>query len=340
MNKRAMLAATAILVGSFNPVLATQAWAATTLIDPVPGPTGPSTDTLDAMQAVCDTKAAAHDTANGDIWTGEVVQGAVSLVSGPTEVGTHTYAANGVGEQTAAGTFTAGSVSILGDPYRNGGSVNMFGVQQSTGGHYSASSYDFRNDFETKYSYAFSCDIYKAVHHDATVVHHAAEGIYVIAGDFGDSEDAVRGNCAAFTAQGDNDPLPDWWGEPFHGGNPNNPHCRFEGTPASDEDVPETWDDPVLVGNEAADAIEETQTDELLAHEDNGEGFDISETVLIGQVVICISPSTTTKKGVPGVWKQQNGYTGNKCTTAWFNVAPWGHGSQDSNGTYISVPLA
>ena len=93
--------------------------------------------------------------------------------------------------------------------------------------------------------------------------------------------------------------------------------------------------------DEAGTPIQETQTDNLLAHEDAGEGYDITDTVLIGQTVICISPttSTQTKKGVPGTWVAKNGYTGGKCTTAWFNVAPWGAGSQDSNGTYISVPL-
>ncbi len=59
----------------------------------------------------------------------------------------------------------------------------------------------------------------------------------------------------------------------------------------------------------------------------------------VGQTVICISPSGPTKKGVPGAWRQQNGYTGNKCTTDWFvNHAVWGSGTEGSNGTYISVP--
>jgi len=80
MNKRAMLAATAILVGSFNPVLATQAWAAVVNISPNP-PTAEAadSDTVDAMQLQCDTLAAAHDIGNGDEWTGEVVVGAVTL---------------------------------------------------------------------------------------------------------------------------------------------------------------------------------------------------------------------------------------------------------------------
>jgi hypothetical protein len=197
----------------------------------------------------------------------------------------------------------------------------MFGIQQSVGGHYSASAYDFEGEFKTTYSYAFSCDIYQAVFHAGETIHVPAEGEYVIAGDFGDSEAAVRGNCAAFTAQGDSDPRPDWWGEPFHGGNPSNPHCMFVGTPAHDEVTEDTLDEPILIGNEPGVAIEEEQTDTLTAHEDAGEGFDTDETLLIGQVVVCISPTTgnQTKKGAPGTWVLKNGYTGDKCTTAWYN---------------------
>ena len=87
--------------------------------------------------------------------------------------------------------------------------------------------YDFLADFTTTYAHAFSCDIYPAVHHEGD----PGAGKYAIAGDFGESEDAVRGNCAAFTAQGDNDPRPSWWGDPFHGGSDDNPHCMFIGDP-------------------------------------------------------------------------------------------------------------
>jgi hypothetical protein len=337
MKIRAYLATSAIIFASFVPV-----FNAAALADTIPTPTADAADgtTLGEMQNQCDLLAAAHDTANGDAWTGVFVEGAVTLVSGPTEVGAHSIADAIPGTLVGTGTFTPAHVQVLGDPYRNGGSVNMFGVLQSVGGHYSSSTYDYVADFTTTFAHAFSCNIFQAVFHAEQTIHHNAEGKYVIAGDFGASEDAVRGNCAAFTAQGDNDPRPDWWGEPFHGGNPDNPHCMFDGTPASDEVIPESFDEPVLIGNEAGTPVNQEQTDTLTAHEDAGEGFDISDTVLIGQAVICISPSTTVKKGVPGAWRTQNGYTGTKCTTAWFNVAPWGHGSQDSNGTYISVPIA
>jgi len=42
-----------------------------------------------------------------------------------------------------------------------------------------------------------------------------------------------------------------------------------------------------------------------------------STVVTTGDGVICISPSTTSTKGNPGVWRQQNGYTG-ECSTALF----------------------
>jgi hypothetical protein len=86
--------------------------------------------------------------------------------------------------------------------------------------------------------------------------------------------------------------------------------------------------------------VDQDQTDTLLAHEDEGGPVQAEGGPFhIGQVVICISPSTSTKKGVPGAWRQQNGYTGDKCTTDWFvNHAVWGSGTESSNGTYISVP--
>src|SRR4051812_39893823 len=88
MNKRAILAATAMLSMSFNPFLITPAFGAVTLVDPTPA-ANPGQVVVDGMQEQCDALATAHDTGNGDIWTGAVVLGAVTYVSGPTEVGTH-----------------------------------------------------------------------------------------------------------------------------------------------------------------------------------------------------------------------------------------------------------
>jgi len=315
MTKRALISGAATLALCFNPIFTTSAFAAVTVLDPTPAASGPTSETLNAMQDQCDALALAH----GATWTGTLDEGSITptYVSGPTESGTHSID-DAIGDPVGAGTFTPGTVSILGDPYRNGGSVNMFGVLQSTGGHYSASEYDFEGQFDTTYSYAFNCNMSESVH-------IALQGHYIVEPTDQGDEETSQQSCNAFTALGDNDPRPDWWGT-------DHAQCDFvtdEAEHDEDQDRPD----------EAGTPIEETQTDTLLAHEDAGEGFDIDETVLIGQAVICISPSKTGPKGVPGTWTKQNGYTGNKCTTAWFNVAPWGHGSQDSNGTYISVPL-
>ena len=310
MKMRAILASTAIIFSSFVPVLNTSAWAAVTILDTVT-PDDADATTLAAMQTQCNTLADAH---TGD-WTGTLDDSSITptYVSGPTEVGTHSIA-DAIGDPVGAGTFTPGTVSILGDPYRNGGSVNMFGVQQATGGHYSASTYDFQGDFTSTYSYAFSCNMSEHVVTLATG-HH----------EWNHDDGNAPPNQAACDAYDNNG---------LFIGEDNGPCSWVVDTPASEDDVDR---DPEL-----GSPINQSQTDSLLAHEDAGEGFDVDETVLIGQTVICISPtiSTQTKKGVPGTWVAKNGYIGGKCTTAWFNVAPWGHGSQDSNGTYISVPLS
>jgi hypothetical protein len=95
----------------------------------------------------------------------------------------------------------------------------------------------------------------------------------------------------------------------------------------------------VLIATLAGAPVDQDQTDSIYAFEDHGGPVQVTGEFHVGQAVICISPSTGgAKKGVPGEWRTQNGYTGDKCTTEWFKVAPWGAGTEGSNGTYISVP--
>lgn len=327
-----MFRITALIAMTSTALFPIAASAATVLLDPIPGPDpdGLSVTNLATAQAQCNAAAAAADTdgpgALSDIFTAEVVETAPVLKSGPTEIGTHSLAdAIGGYSPAADATFTPASLQIEGDPYRIGGSVNMFGLQKSVGGYYSASQYDFRADFKTTYTVAYTCTIsMEDFIPGHGIIHHPAVGIYVIAGDFGDSEDAIRGNCAAFTAQGqDPTSLPDWWGDLYHGGNPDNPHCMFQGTAAYDEPaVPDSWADPVVVATGVpGGSFDQDQINNLLAHETHGEGYFDAATVYTGQVVVCISPttSTQTKKGAPGTWVLKNGYIGDKCNTAWYN---------------------
>jgi hypothetical protein len=336
----AIMAATA-----FSPILSTAAVAAVINIAP-PTAEGPNAITMAAMQNQCTTLAAGYSSGPGDVYSGDVADGGSSaLIAGPTEAG-------GVGDRNidlstrvGAGTFTPAGVSIVGNPYRNGGSVNMFGVQQATGGSYSASMYDFTANFNSTFAYSFSCDIsiqvfHPAVHHDAV----PAVGHYINC-DFGNGQgndnggacDEVaqpQGSCAAHNMQGSS----------FPGYGMDTEQCKF----VVDVPAQDAYDDPAYLDpaapftNVAGTPVNQDQTDELSAHEDFGAGFNISETVILGQVVVCISPTTTTqvKKGVPGTWTLKNGYTGSKCTTDWFNTgATAGVDNLNLQGTFISVPI-
>ena len=320
---------------------ATPAMAAVSLLGSTPA-ADPGAVVLEGMQTQCTDLADAHDTGDGDIWTGEVVLGAVTLASGPTYVGTHSID-DAIGDPVGAGTFTPAHVEILGDPFRNGGSVNMFGIQQSVGGSYSASQYDFLGDFETTYSHAFSCNIVQEDYNPPVPIPGTPVEGYYINCDFGNGQgndnsgacDDVgqpQGSCVAHTAQGPSFP---GWGQ-------DTEQCKFIVTKEATEDseTPESWDPKVTVGNEAGVPIEVTQTDQLLAHEDFGEGFSTDETLLIGQVVVCISPSSTGKK-LPGEWRQQNGYTGDKCTTVWYNggATVGVPNLNDGSHNWVTVPL-
>ena len=289
--------------------------------DTIPEPVAAAADqdTLDAMQAQCDWLAAAHDTSDGDIWTGVVVEGAVTKVSGPTEVpGTRV-----IDESTieGSGPFTYSGLSIAGDPYRNGGSVNMFGDQRATQKNWSASTYNFTADFDSTFAHAFDCEIYQE-DYNPEVPGSPVQGYYI---NNGTNPSGGEGSCQGLS------PANPHWGQDI--GN-----CTWVQTGPGTDPVPESWDPPVLAGLEAGTPVNQDQTDSLYAFEDVGGPVTENGDFFVGKVVICISPSTTAKKGVPGAWQNHNGYTGTKCTTAHFNVAPWGGGSQTSNGTYISVP--
>jgi len=289
---------------------------ADTVPDPIADPT--SAETLAAMQLQCDNLAAAHDTGNGDEWTGEVVEGSVTKVSGPTEVaGTRVIDEDSI---VGIGTPTYGGIHIAGDPYRNGGSVNMFGAQRATDKTWPDSTYNFTADFDTTFAHAFSCDIYQAVFHPAVhIPGHKIQGYYINC-DFGHGqgndnggtcEDVgqPQGSCLAHNNVGESLPF---WGE-------DTEQCKFIVTGPAVDPVDEDayLDDPVFVVNEAGMPVNQDQTDSLEGFEDHGGTVTAHGDFFVAQVVVCISPAKGTK-GIPGVWTKQNGYTGDKCNAAWY----------------------
>jgi hypothetical protein len=357
--KRAIIAAAALLSST---IMSTPGYATVSgVTTPSPDPAGLDATNLAAAQLVCDGAATLAD-ADGpaelsDHYAGAVNEGTVTLKSGPTEVGTETDRTL-TSDKTpgTSATYTPAHREILGDPYRNGGSVNMFGIQQSVGGYYSTSQYDFTASFTTTFTHPYTCDISKQVYHAAVhiegehhdAVHHDRTGHWVLNPDFHGNEEAATQNCIAF-----NSSLP---AGPPQGGL-TQANCLYVveteayDDPAYDDpdtDIPAYWDDAVPVGNVAGGSFDQTQTDTLDGHEDNGAGYFDAATVIIGQVVVCISPTTgTTKK--PGAWVLKNGYTGSKCTTAWYSgTSPYSLSNyagtnvpnlNDGSHNWVTVPV-
>lgn len=308
----ALAAASGLIIASFG---SSAAWADTI---PQPMPQAADGNTLSQMEAQCDALAMGYDNGNGDRWSGAVVLGAATLIAGPTEIdGTRV-----IDESTIqhAGDYVPATLEIRGDPFRVGGSVNMFGDQWSTAGYWTDSTYFYDADFNSTFRFDFQCEISQEVYHPE--VHTPVQGHYV---NNGTNPSGGQGSCAGLS------PANPHWGQDI--GN-----CTFIKTgDAVDQD--EYWDPPVVVATLAGTPVDQEQTDNLRAFEDHGGPVQVTGEFKIGKVVICISPSGPTKKGNPGEWRQQNGYTGDKCTTDWFqNHAVWGSGTDSSNGTYISVP--
>lgn len=229
------------------------------------------------------------------------------------------------GSRFGTGTVTYSGLSIVGDPFRNGGSVNMFGDQVATNKNWSNSEYDFTADYSTTTTISYNCDVTEQteVYHPA--VHIPGQPVQGYYTNNGTNSSNGQGSCQGLS------PTNPHWGEDL--GN-----CTF--TQTADAviavDEPEYWtlNDPISRPDLATmQTVDETNVANENGHEINGGAFTEVGTWLASKVVICISP-----KRLPGIWTNQNGYTGTKCNTTYFNSASWGGGSQTSNGTYISVP--
>jgi hypothetical protein len=321
------------------------------VISPAMATIVPSPTTSATMESTCLADLGAksgvllHDGSNA--FTTEVVE--TGQVDGaPTEVAGSRVETPGT--RFGKGTPTYTGLSILGDPYRVGGSVNMFGLQGAKYKNWPGSEYDFTAQFATVTTISYQCEVTQHTETYNPPVHipgHKVEGFYVNC-DFGhgqgndndntcDEASQPQASCAAHNGTGDSLPF---WGL-------DTEQCKFIKTKDAVDpvDIEESWDPgPDLARPDllTSHTVDETNTASGSGHEVNGGPW--TETAPpgtlwnAGQVVICISPSKTVKGGVPGAWANQNGYLGSKCTTSWFNVAPWGAGTSTSNGTYISVP--
>lgn len=342
MQKTRILAIVALCSASVSPFAALSAHAIT-----------PSGDTDAAMLGQCTTDLGAvpgfqsflHD--GTPVWSTEVaVTGSVD--GAPTEVpGSREET---LGTRFGTGTPTYSNVQIVGAPFRNGGSVNLFGDQVATDKNWPNSEYDFTADFATVTTFSFNCNVTQETEtYFPAIPGQPVQGYYINC-DFGNGqgndngatcEDVgqPQGSCLAHNNTGPSFPH---WGT-------NTEQCKFIKTGDAVDPVPEHWETdanptprPDLMTSHTED---ETNVVSGTGHEANGGPFTEIGNWLAGKVVVCISPSKVVKGGVPGGWLPHNGYGGGSltgpaagCNTPYFKVAPWGGGSQTSNGTYISVP--
>jgi hypothetical protein len=242
------------------------------------------------------------------------------------------------GSRFGTGSATYSNLAISGNPFRTGGSVNMFGDQVATLKHWANSEYDFTAQYATLTTFSYQCQVTQQTETYHPAVHipgHPVLGYYIVDPDTRGNEEAAQNSCNAFNAQAPIAPdynAPGFWGVTPHG------NCIFVKTADAVDpvDEPEYWTlDAPLDRTDllTSHTVDETNYASGNGHEANAGPWTQSGSWLAAKVVICISP-----KKLPGIWTKQNGYLGDKCTTSWFNVAPWGGGSQTSNGTYISVP--
>ena len=283
--KRAIIAATALLSST---IMSTPAFAVTIgtaeIEDPVPAGI---TDA--AAQAVCTQLAAAH---GPNVWTGTLEAGSIDgeVTSGPTADGDRSAPTN---VEPGDGAAQIGeSIQVNTDPFRIGGSVNMFGFAQVIAAHWSYSQYDFTQHFAWQSTYTFTCNMSEAVPTPALGLHH--------------------------------------WTGPDNAAQEAKDQCEYTQSAHVYDDRGENceWDQTIPAGTEDQDRDPETgsigpvnESGTLNGHENHGGSIPVDPSQVDlpdRQVVVCISPSTVTKK-LPGAWTQKNGYIGTKCTTTWYN---------------------
>lgn len=231
------VSAMAVIAATSSPALATQSVVEAVVADAADGAT------LAGMESQCDALAALHAVGNQDLWSAEVVQGDVTYVSGPTLNASPNYDIDETSIMPFG--FHPSVTKIAGDPKRNGGSVNMFGVQIATAGYYDYTTYNFTADYNSTYSHAFSCDISKEAYIPPVFVPgHGVEGFYT---NNGTNPSGGEGSC--------------------QGLNPSNPHfgqdignCMFTKT---GDAVPDSYTDAdygplTFVVNEPGTAINQT----------------------------------------------------------------------------------
>lgn len=282
------IALVAVCATALSPIFSSAALALSptaTYDDPTPtGVVTPNTTGL--AQAECTRLASLH---GPNVWTGTLDQSSFdegTYVPGSLAVSGQQ---NQVGPATGVGTPIPEAVRVATEPYRIGGSVNMFGLAEVVAAHFPNSEFDFTQTATWDAEYTFTCKMAEIIPQDL--------GIHVWTGP--DQADGGREQCEQTTAH------------PFDDRGRN---CPFvvtipRGTYARDD--------------EESSVIQIGESGTVNGHETMGPSIPVDDEADLPdpvQVVVCISPSTSSKKTQTNGWAKKNGYNGDNCTTTWYNT--------------------
>ncbi|HVM22758.1 MAG TPA: hypothetical protein VM308_05585 [Sphingomicrobium sp.] len=286
--KTIKIAACAALLGTS--VLTTPAMAT-----PIPVSSAPDINTA---QAECERQA--PPTA-----TNKVVAhtGSPAMVTGATsDTGNHTDA-NRRGDPASDRIWYSGAM-LKGEVGRHGGSPNMFSAVAYDTKHYSNTLVDRTFETTRTDTYNFDCEKLKLVMRE---IH-----------DGGSKGNNGKGNCVGDPSVVVDPPRVVDLRGPGKGAERSNENsaCNRGGVSIVPVWVPD-GEFPIAFAHTVLGSRGPVVT-RLNEQFDEREGpYDIFTSV-----VVCISPSSSTKKGNPGEWRAQNGYSGANCNTAYYQTAP------------------
>ena len=278
-----------------------------------PTPVGASAATKLLMQAQCNDLASAHAP---DVYTGTLD---VNSIEGTVVSGSETP----TGDQAKSNFVGIGdpiseSIQVATEPYRIGGSVNMFGLAEVVAAHYADSEYDFTQNVTWTSNYAFTCNMTETVHVPDLGFHKWTGPIQ--------ASDTAKAEC-------------EFTNSVAHQYDDRGANCEFVvSIPAHDENQNR---DP-----EYGDIDQPGESGTLGGHASSGGGqlpVDVNaEPIPPVQVVVCISPNPSSKKTQSNGWAQKNGYTGPNCNTTYYNSAPVGPQNNLNTGSnnVVTIPAA
>ncbi len=236
------------------------------------------------------------------------------------------------GTRVGKGSATYSGVYIYGDPYRSTSTSqsstalkSLFGDRVASIKNWSDSEYQTNGKVSIVTTYTFKCNVFNQTetYHPPVYDGGTIEGYYT------NIDPDPSGGYNGLDPDASCQFIVKVWGQDY-------PPCIFTktGTTGGTLIEPESWTtDPGPTPRPDityTGTVSETNYTEGEGYTASGGPWSQPGTWYVSKVMVCSPPKKSS-----GTWTVLNGYTGGKCTKAWFNIAPWGGGSAAPDGSYI-----